>query len=72
MQQHKGAEGLYIPDPEEYRKIRRMYRRKDMMENYYKRGGAEAERKKGGFICHICGKTMARTSKYKHLRDFHK
>ena len=26
MQQHKGAEGVYIPDPEEYRKIRRMYR----------------------------------------------
>ena len=72
MQQHKGDDnnGVYIPDPEEYRKIRRMYRRKEAIGFYFKSGGAE--RNRGGFICHICGKTMARSSKYKHLRDVHK
>ena len=70
MQQHKGDDGVYIPDLGEYRSIRREYRRKEAMDHYFKRGGAETER--GKFICEVCGKKMARTSKYKHLRDVHK
>ena len=47
------------------------FRRKQKMSNYHKRGGAENDNR-AKFICHICGKTLTRSGKYKHLRDFHK
>ena len=71
MQRHKGdTKVVHIPDLEEYRNIKKLWKRKQGLEYYHKTNRADKD--KQSFICDICGKRLSRTSKYRHMQEFHK
>ena len=71
MQRHKGdTKVVHIPDLEEYRNIKKLWKRKQGLDYYHKTNRADKD--KQSFICDICGKRLSRTSKYRHMQEFHK
>ena len=63
MQPHKGLEGVFVPDLQEYNRL---------YDEFKVANGMNVKYREGKWICHICGMVMRRTGQYQHLQSIHK
>ena len=68
MQRHKGLDGVFVPDLQEYKGVYKEYTNAQGRSYHHEVG----KHRLGRFICHLCGAEMVPSARHYHLRNVHK